>query len=363
MLANKITRQHPVHPEAWAQPVLEVEHLRVGVPGVGAIINDLNLTIRRGEVLALVGESGSGKSMTARSLMRLMPSGISILDGSVRVCGEEVQDLSEDRFNKIRGSRVAMLFQQPHVMLDPTCTVGAQAGEALHVHQQLTAAEEHERVVQLFRDVGIPEPEERMKSYPHQMSGGMAQRVMIAAALSGEPDLLIADEPTTALDVTVQAQILQLLDRKRRENNLSILLITHDLSVVSAIADRVAVMYSGEIVEQGTTDEILHSPKHPYTQSLVHCALLEADESGQLYAIPGNPPELLSEMPGCRFRSRCQVTGTWEHSEICSRVAPPVVEHDGPNCCARCWVGAPDDIQAQAIKFCGSAKEGKSYDC
>ncbi|MFC6673424.1 oligopeptide/dipeptide ABC transporter ATP-binding protein [Marinobacterium aestuariivivens] len=183
---------------------------------------------------------------------------------------------------------------------------------------------------------------------------------MIAAALSGDPDLLIADEPTTALDVTVQAQILQLLDRKRRETGLSILLITHDLGVVSAIADRVAVMYSGEIVEQGTTEEVLHSPKHPYTQSLVHCALLEEDDSGHLYAIAGNPPELLSKVPGCRFRSRCQVSEKWGHPEICSRVAPPVVEHDGPNCCARCWIGAPDDMQAQAIRICHSATEDKS---
>lgn len=362
MLANQTIMQHQVRPEA-CEPVLEVEHLTVGVPGVGAIINDLNLTIRRGEVLALVGESGSGKSMTARSLMRLMPSGISILEGSVRVCGEDVLDLSEERFNEYRGARIAMLFQQPHVMLDPTCTVGDQAGEALHVHQHLSAEEEHERVVQLFRDVGIPEPEERMKCYPHQMSGGMAQRVMIAAALSAEPDLLIADEPTTALDVTVQAQILQLLDRKRRENNLSILLITHDLSVVSAIADRVAVMYSGEIVEQGTTDEILHSPRHPYTQSLIHCSLLQADESGQLYAIPGNPPELLSKIPGCRFRSRCQVAEKWGHPEVCSRVAPPMVEHDGPGCCARCWVGASGDIQAQAIRICQSDVEGNHDGC
>lgn len=362
MLANQTLLQHPSRPEVGA-PVLEVEHLTVGVPGVGAIINDLNLTIQRGEVLALVGESGSGKSMTARSLMRLMPSGISILDGTERVCGDEVLSLSENKFNEYRGARIAMLFQQPHVMLDPTCTVGAQVAEALHVHRHLSAEEEHERVLQLFRDVGIPEPEERMKCYPHQMSGGMAQRVMIAAALSAEPDILIADEPTTALDVTVQAQILQLLDRKRRESNLSILLITHDLSVVSAIADRVAVMYSGEIVEQGTTQEILHSPKHPYTQSLIHCSLLEADESGALYAIPGNPPELLSEIEGCRFRSRCPVAEQWGHPEVCSRLAPPMVEHDGSGCCARCWVGASDDIQAQAIRICQSDKEDRHDGC
>ncbi|GGY01360.1 ABC transporter ATP-binding protein [Litchfieldella qijiaojingensis] len=362
MLVNQTIMQHQARPEVCA-PVLEVEHLTVGVPGVGAIINDLNLTIRRGEVVALVGESGSGKSMTARSLMRLMPSGISILNGSVRVCGDEVLSLSEEKFNEFRGARISMLFQQPHVMLDPTCTVGAQAAEALHVHRHLSAVEEHERVLQLFRDVGIPEPEERMKCYPHQMSGGMAQRVMIAAALSAEPDLLIADEPTTALDVTVQAQILQLLDRKRRESDLSILLITHDLSVVSAIADRVAVMYSGEIVEQGTTQEILRNPKHPYTQSLIHCALLEADETGQLYAIPGNPPELLSKVEGCRFRSRCQVAEKWGHPEICSRLAPPMVEHGGPGCCARCWIGAPNDMQVQAIKICQSDEEGHRDDC
>lgn len=362
MLAKQTTVKHQPQPEACA-PVLEVEHLTVGVPGVGAIINDLNLTIRRGEIVALVGESGSGKSMTARSLMRLMPSGISILDGAVRLCGENVLDLAEEQFNEYRGSRIAMLFQQPHVMLDPTCTVGAQAGEALHIHKHLSAEEVRERVVQLFRDVGIPEPEERMNNYPHQLSGGMAQRVMIAAALSAEPDLLIADEPTTALDVTVQAQILQLLDRKRRENDLSILLITHDLSVVSAIADRVAVMYSGEIVEQGTTDEILHHPRHPYTQSLIHCSLLQADETGQLYAIPGNPPELLSKIPGCRFRSRCQVAEKWGHPEVCSQVAPPMVEHDGPGCCARCWVEASGDIQTQAIKVCQSVVEGNHERC
>ena len=225
-----------------AGPLLEVERLSIGFPeteGGELVVENLDLQIGPGEVVALVGESGSGKTMTALSLVRLLPAVFAINGGAIRFDGEEVRDMTAAELNKLRGGRIAMIFQQPQAMLDPTATVSSQVAEPLRLHRQLDRRAASSRVIELLREVGIPEPVERARSYAHQLSGGMAQRVMIAAALSADPDLLIADEPTTALDVTVQTQILQLLDRERRERRLAILLISHDLTVVSSLADRV----------------------------------------------------------------------------------------------------------------------------
>lgn len=264
--------------------VLDVAHLSVRHAQLGLVIEDISLHIDAGEVLALVGESGSGKSITARTLMRLLPAGFAISQGSIRLGEDELLEKSERELNAIRGRRAAMLFQQPQAMLDPTATVAAQVAEPLRLHLGMNHRTAHARVIELLREVGIPEPEQRAQSYAFQLSGGMAQRVMIAAALAGNPELLIADEPTTALDVTVQAQILRLINRERQQRGLAVLLITHDLSIVGAFADRIAVMYAGRIVEQGTTQQVLQNPQHRYTRVLVDCSMLRENADGTLYS-------------------------------------------------------------------------------
>jgi len=263
-----------------ARPALAVEHLHVGHPELGTFIDDVSLEIAPGEVLALVGESGGGKSLTALSLMRLLPRGFGVTSGAIRLGSDDLLAKTERELNAIRGRRIAMLFQHPQSMLDPTSTAGAQIAEPLRLHLGMSRRQAARRVVELLREVGIPEPEYRARNYPFQLSGGMAQRVLIAAALGGNPDVLIADEPTTALDVTIQVQILKLLHRERRERGLAVLLITHDLAVVSALADRVAVMYAGRIVEQGSSAQILQRPRHPYTQALVESSLLRGRPGG-----------------------------------------------------------------------------------
>ena len=252
-------------PTRAAEPLLEIRDLRVDFPevGDGPAIDGMDLTINRGEIVALVGESGSGKSLTALTMMGLLPPGAQVSGGTALLEGEDVLGMSPKRLNALRGSKIAMLFQQPKVMLDPTARVGSQVAESLRRHRKVGRREAKARVVEMLRDVGIPEPARRASSFAYQLSGGMAQRVMIAAALSADPELLIADEPTTALDVTVQAQILDLLKHKRDELGLSILLITHDLGIVSTMADRVAVMYAGRIVENGTTTRHLQRPAAP----------------------------------------------------------------------------------------------------
>jgi peptide/nickel transport system ATP-binding protein len=254
-------------------------------------------------------------------VMGLLPPGAEVIGGEARLDGEDVLAMSSQRFNHVRGNKVAMLFQQPKVMLDPTARVGSQAAESLRRHRKVGRREAKARVVEMLRDVGIPEPARRARSFAYQLSGGMAQRVMIAAALSADPELLIADEPTTALDVTVQAQILDLLKQKRDELGLSILLITHDLGIVSTMADRVAVMYAGRIVENGATRDIFEDPQHPYTQALLKASLLEA-ERGQLFSIPGSVVQARSLDHGCRFLPRCPIAAELGISDMCRGVEP-----------------------------------------
>ena len=324
-------------------PLLAVEGLTIRFPeaeGGASVVENLDLTIGAGEVVALVGESGSGKTMTALSLIRLLPSVFTISGGSIKFDGTEVRTMTPAQLNGLRGGRIAMIFQQPQAMLDPTATVGSQVAESLRLHRRLDRRAANSRVIELLREVGIPEPAERARSYAHQMSGGMAQRVMIAAALSADPDILIADEPTTALDVTVQTQILELLDRERRERRLAILLISHDLTVVSSLADRVAVMYAGRIVEEGPTGAILRAPRHPYTQALLRCSLLQSNDDELLYSIPPSAESGNESLHGCRFRPRCATADERGIGEQCERQEPPFAAY-AEHCRARCWAVSP----------------------
>jgi len=321
--------------------LLEISDLRTEFTtrqGHTKAIDGMDLTIGHGEVVALVGESGSGKSATALSVLRLLPPEGRITSGSVWLDGVDLLSLPESKMNHVRGSRIAMLFQQPKATLDPTCRIGDQVAESLRMHCGLSKRAAWDKALELLADVGIPEPARRAQSNPHQKSGGMAQRVMIAVALSGAPDLLIADEPTTALDATVQAQILQLLLRKRAEADLSILLITHDLSIVRTFADRVAVMYAGQIVEQGPVKELFDDPRHPYTQALVKSSLLVPDAAGRLFTITGSRSGLDDGIVGCRYRARCPLTHELGIEKTCASADPHLATCGcGPLHLASCW--------------------------
>jgi peptide/nickel transport system ATP-binding protein len=322
-MTKVLKQERPASAPPSAESLLDIRGLRVDFPEVAGApaIDGMDLTINRGEIVALVGESGSGKSLTALTVMGLLPPGAEVIGGEARLDGEDVLSMGSRRRNEVRGNKVAMLFQQPKVMLDPTARVGSQVAESLREHRKVGRREAKARVVELLRDVGIPEPARRASSFAYQLSGGMAQRVMIASALAADPELLIADEPTTALDVTVQAQILDLLKQKRDELGLSILLITHDLGIVSTMADRVAVMYAGRIVENGTTEDIFNDPQHPYTQALLKASLLEA-ERGQLFSIPGSVVQARALEHGCRFLPRCPVAAQLGITDMCRGEEP-----------------------------------------
>ncbi|GAA0703714.1 ABC transporter ATP-binding protein [Streptomyces malaysiensis subsp. malaysiensis] len=339
----RLPHRPPPGPGTTLDTALDVRGLRVDfaeadTPSAPAV-DGLDLTVRRGEIVALVGESGSGKTLTALSVMGLLPPGAQITEGRITLGDEDLTTLPPKHMNRIRGHRMAMLFQQPKVMLDPTCTVGSQVAEPLRLHWGLGRHQAKARVVELLRDVGIPEPERRASAYAHQLSGGMAQRVMIAAALAGEPGLLIADEPTTALDATVQAQILRLLRRKQRESSMSVLLITHDLTIVTSIADRVAVMYAGRVVEEGSVHEVFDSPEHPYTRALLKASLLQSEE-GRLFSIPGSATQSRGLDHGCRFHPRCPLALDLGITGRCSGDEPPLHTCGGGHRC-RCWASRP----------------------
>lgn len=269
------------------------------------ILHDVNLQIRAGETLGLVGESGSGKSMTALALLGLVPAPGVLQSGSVQLAGRELVGLPESELQQLRGNQIAMIFQEPLSSLNPAFTVGDQISEVLRTHRGLSKSAARKETLELLAHVQIPDPERRIDQYPHQFSGGMAQRVLIARALACNPKVLIADEPTTALDVTVQAQVLELLRRLQKENGMAILFITHDLGVVANICDRVAVMYAGEIVETGTTHDLLRHPKHPYTHALLRAMPQINQSNDRLIAIPGQVPPAWNWPQGCRFHPRC----------------------------------------------------------
>jgi oligopeptide/dipeptide ABC transporter ATP-binding protein len=292
-----------------AAPLLKVDNLQVEFSGRNRTVRavrGLSYQIRPGETLGLVGESGSGKSVSALSLLGLLPKRVSKTAGSATFEGRELIGLPEDQLRKIRGSKIAMIFQDPLSSLNPVLTIGRQITEALETHKGMERRASEKRAVELLDLVGIPGAKGRIKDYPHQFSGGMRQRAMIAMALSCEPSLLIADEPTTALDVTIQAQILSLLSRLRDELGMAVLIITHDLGVVAGFADRLAVMYAGRLVEHGPTDDMLASPSHPYTIGLLRSLpRLDRPRQAALTPIEGSPPDLAADLVGCPFAPRC----------------------------------------------------------
>jgi len=270
--------------------------------------NDVSFTIEQGSTLALVGESGSGKSVTSLSIMRLIPPGGKIIDGEILFKGRDLRQLEDDEIRRLRGREIAMIFQDPMTSLNPVYTVGDQIAEAIQLHEKLPRKRAWAKAVEMMERVMIPDADRRATDYPHQLSGGMRQRVMIAMALSCKPDLLIADEPTTALDVTIQAEILELLRSLRNDFDLSMLLITHDLGVVAETADRVAVMYAGQIVEEAPVHEIFHNPRHPYTEGLLRSVprlTAEGLKQRRLQTIEGTVPNLLHLPDGCKFAPRC----------------------------------------------------------
>lgn len=304
--------------------LLEVEHLKTHFPtrsGLVKAVDDVSFHIGEGELLGLVGESGCGKSITALSVMRLVAPPGEIVGGSIRFRGEEITTATYERLRQLRGNDIAMIFQDPMTSLNPVYSVGEQIAEALRLHRRLDRKQAWVAAVESMREVSIPSPEKRAADYPHQLSGGMRQRVMIAMALACDPELLIADEPTTALDVTIQAQILELLDDLRRTRKLAVLLITHDLGVVAEVADRVCVMYTGKIVEESGVHELFARPKHPYTQGLLRSVPKlnesKAAKAERLQTIEGTVPNPTDLPPGCHFAPRCEFRmERCKHAEI-----------------------------------------------
>jgi peptide/nickel transport system ATP-binding protein len=325
--------------DAGDQPLIEIKGLKTYFyteDGVVQAVNGVDFTIREGEVMGLVGESGSGKSVTSLSVLRLLGGSGKIVDGEVIFKGRDLTKVSEDEMVKLRGSDISMIFQQPTSCLNPVFRVGDQVGEVLQVHRGLTKEESWKQAVEMLRMVGIPDPERRAQSFPHEISGGQAQRVMIAMALACAPDLLIADEPTTALDVTIQAQILDLMRRLRTETGTAILLITHDMGVIAEMCDNVAVMYAGQIVEYSDVDTIFDNPLMPYTEGLLAAIPVLGEIRDKLAVIPGSVPNLINLPSGCKFAPRCPYA-----KEFCTRSTPPLVEVERGHK-VRCFMRQPD---------------------
>jgi len=319
--------------------ILTIEGLRTTFrtyAGEVQAVRDVNIAVREGECLAVVGESGSGKSVTMLSVMRLLASNARI-EGRAVFNGVDLLSIPEREMRKIRGKDIAMVFQDPMTGLNPTLTVGLQLREGMMQHLGLSRAEADKRAIELLNLVGVPEPERRLKQYPHEFSGGMRQRVMIAIALACNPRLIIADEPTTALDVTIQAQILDLLKRLKKEFNTSIILITHNLGVVAGMADRVVVMYGGRVAEVATVEEIFEQPRHPYTWALLRAVpRLDRKKDRRLESIAGSPPNMLQPPPGCPFHPRCPYA-----MNVCAAEAPDMTPIS-PEHRAAGWLLHPD---------------------
>ncbi len=311
------------------ETILEVEGLDVDIAtprGDLHAVRDLSFSVRKGQTLCLVGESGCGKSMTSLAIMDLLPKAAKRTARRIAFAGEDLGTATARRINALRGDRMAMIFQEPMTALNPAYTIGDQMTEAYRLHRRAGEREATERAVLLLGKVGIANAAQRLGQYPHQLSGGLRQRVMIAMALMCQPDLLIADEPTTALDVTIQAQILRLLADLQREFGIAMVLITHDLGIVARIADWVGVMYAGQIVEEGPTEAIFRSPRHPYTQGLIDCIPTpgRTEPGGRLGVIPGVVPALIGEIRGCSFRDRCS------HARpVCAQTPPVQGQPDG----------------------------------
>ena len=330
-------------------PLLDVSHVKVDFrteEGVVHAVDDVSFSLRACEVLAVVGESGSGKSVTAMTLMGLTRTPNAAFGGSARLRDLDLITASDAELRRVRGKDIAMIFQDPMTSLNPVHRIGAQIVEQIRTHEDIGEEEAARRVVDLLERVGIPRAADRAKSYPHEFSGGMRQRVMIAMAMSCDPAVLIADEPTTALDVTIQAQILEEMRELRERSGTAILLVTHDLGVVADIADRIAVMYAGRIVETGTLDEIFYDPQHPYTWGLLgSITRIDRDRPGRLPSIPGLPPSLVDRPEGCHFRPRCR-----HEFGACSRYPdlegrlPEAPQHDD-----RCWLPTGDKRRLRVV--------------
>jgi peptide/nickel transport system ATP-binding protein len=332
------SKRRPRH-ERGERPLLEVKGLRTTFhtrDGLVRAVDGIDFHVDRGEIMGLVGESGCGKSVTSLSIMRLVAKPGRIEAGQVVFDGTDLLAVSDEQMRRYRGDRISMIFQQPQSSLNPVWNVGRQIEEVLRIHRGMKGKAAESRALELLRMVGIPDPARRLKAFPHEMSGGMAQRVMIAMALACEPELLIADEPTTALDVTIQAQILDLMRNLRDETGTAIILITHDLGVVAEMCDRVAVMYAGEIVEQSDVTTLFRRPKHPYTRGLIGSIPVVGSVRDELAVIPGNVPNLIDLPKGCRFAPRC-LTRIEEDVTLAPDVHPELLPvglgHD-----VRCWV-------------------------
>ena len=347
-----------------SETILSIENLRIHFEtfaGEVQAIRGVNLKLQKGETLALVGESGSGKSVTAKSIMKLLSNNAVVKEGTITFKGANILEKSERDMQSIRGKKIAMVFQDPMTSLDPTMKIGKQITEVIIKHEKASKEEADKRAEELLELVGIPNAKERMKQYPHQFSGGQRQRIVIAIALACNPDVLIADEPTTALDVTIQAQILELLKELQQQFQMAIIFITHDLGVVANVADRVAVMYAGKVVEVGTADEVFYNPQHPYTWGLLR-SMPTLHTGDTLYAIPGSPPDLLEPPVGDAFALRSDVA-----LEI-DRVKEPPMFEVSPTHFAATWlldprapkVPVPEEIVRRRNIFFGEG--GQAHD-
>lgn len=320
--------------------ILEVKNLHVSFQtyaGEVKAVRGVNFNVREGETIAIVGESGCGKSVTAKSIMRLLPSPpAQYKQGSIQFQGNNLFDMTEKEMQRIRGNKISMIFQDPMTSLNPTSKIGNQIIEAILKHNDMNKKAAVEKAIEMLELVGIPQPGHRVNQYPHEFSGGMRQRAMIAMALACNPRLLIADEPTTALDVTIQAQILELMKKIQQETGTSIILITHDLGVVAEMAERVVVMYAGQVIESGTVKEIFHNPQHPYTMGLLNSIpRLDMDKNQPLAPIIGTPPDLIDPPEGCPFYARCKYA-----MRIC-KGHNPEFEEVGSNQFTACWLHHP----------------------
>ena len=324
--------------------LLEVKDLHTSFyPPVGEVkaVNGVSFNLERGKVLGIVGESGSGKSVTAYSIMQILEKTGKIVSGSVKFDGQELVGIGEEGMKKIRGNKISIIFQDPMTSLNPTYTIGHQLMEAIMLHTPRNKQQAWDRAVEMLRLVNVNEPEKRMKQYPFEFSGGMRQRVMIAMALACEPDILIADEPTTALDVTIQAQILELMQSLQKELGMAIIMITHDLGVVAQLCDEVVVMYAGSICEQGTADEIFYNPRHEYTKGLMRSIPTLESDGQRLHPITGTPIDLLNMPAGCPFAPRCDAA-----MKICLRERAERMQIND-NHQAACWVNVRDAVKKE----------------
>ncbi|TMK90744.1 MAG: ABC transporter ATP-binding protein [Actinobacteria bacterium] len=313
--------------------ILTLEHVDVGFAtddGTVSAVSDVSLSVAAGEIFGLVGESGCGKTTLAMATMGLLPPSATV-SGSVRFQGRELVGLAREDLRRLRGDRISMVFQDPMTSLDPAFPIGEQIAETITAHRDVQRAQARDRALTLLADVGIPDPGRRYGDAPHRLSGGMRQRVVIATALANEPALILADEPTTALDVTIQSQILDLLRDLRQRLRTTIVLITHDLGVIAHLCDRVGVMYAGQLVEIATVAEIFRSPRHPYTQALLAALPTQHQEAGSLRVIPGRVPNLIDPPPGCRFASRCPHV-----MDVCT-IVPPLA-HESADHVIACWL-------------------------